>query len=96
MNFQGETSTCKAFSWQVWGTSQEFSHLSKNNRPERNGLSACREEFLEKNDKSLRLDRLKRFSDIQNCLWGNLNAHKLLKEMEFNKGAAAVAAQFST
>jgi len=29
MNLHGETSTCKAFSWQVWGISQVFLHLSK-------------------------------------------------------------------
>jgi hypothetical protein len=57
----------------------------EDNTPERNGLSVCREkqaiQLLEKGNKSLRLDRLKRFSnDIQNYLWGNLNAHKRLRK----------------
>jgi hypothetical protein len=57
----------------------------EDNRPERNGSSVCREEqviqLIEKDDKSVRLNWLKRFSnDIQNCLWGNLNAHKLLRK----------------
>jgi len=62
----------------------------EDNRPERNGLSACREEevtqLLEKDDKSARLNRLKWFSnDIQNCLWGNLNAHKLLRKWNLTR-----------
>jgi len=43
MNLHGETSTCKAFSWQVWGHITSISTPEQEeNRPERNGLSVCR------------------------------------------------------